>query len=60
MVKISESALVKKITNIIDKFVLTNTDITELLESKKEYLKQKIVKRSRKKLLLNGIIFIHH
>ena len=39
ILKINENTLVKKITNIIDKFVLTNKDIVELLEFKKEYLK---------------------
>jgi hypothetical protein len=39
ILKINESVLVKKITSVIDKFILTNKDIVELIEIKKEYIK---------------------
>ena len=39
ILKINESVLVKKIMNIIEKYILTNKNIVELLELKKDYLK---------------------
>ena len=39
ILKISENVLVKKIMTIIEKFILTNNDIIELIELKKEYIK---------------------
>ena len=39
ILKINESVLVKKIISVIDKFLLTNKDIVELIEIKKEYIK---------------------
>ena len=39
ILKINESTLVKKIISVIDKFILTNKDIVDLIEIKKEYLK---------------------
>ena len=46
ILKMSESMLVKKMVGIIDKYILTNKDIVELLEAKKEYLKTNITEES--------------